>query len=147
MSKLVDKLLGVIGVEVEEEEVMEERDVLPAERDGFIRNKKSNLVGLPTQRPTTVMLVKAKSFDEAESIARQIKERRSLIVNLEEADKEEAQRMVDFLSGTVFALDGTVQKVAFGTFLFATSNVDVVGRILEDEKETPISKLMPWTKK
>ncbi|MEL7567785.1 MAG: cell division protein SepF [Dehalobacterium sp.] len=146
MSKLFDKVMGAIGFEVEEEEIMESAEPQWSDTDRVKRQKKSNLLSLPTQRPVTMMLLKAESYDEVESIAQNIKERRSVIVNFEQVDKEVAQRMIDFLSGAVFALDGTVEKVSVGTFLFATCNVDVVGQITEEEKERNFFKGFSWNK-
>lgn len=146
MSRIVDKVLGVMGLEVDEgtEDQVEETG---GEREFPRSGRKGQLVGLPTQRQTTMILVKAKSFDEVESIAQHIKERRSVIINLEDADKDVAQRMVDFLSGSVFALDGTVQKVSAATFLFATGGVDVVGQICEEDKDKVLAKFVSWAKK
>ena len=143
MGKIFDKVLGVMGIEVDEEEVIDHESSW-SEPDRVKRQKKGNLVSLPGQRPVTVMLVKAASYDEVETIAQNIKERRSVIVNFDEVEKETAQRKIDFLSGTVFALDGTVQKVSQGTFLFATCNVDVVGQIIEGEKEKAFFKGFSW---
>lgn len=148
MSKILDKFLGVIGVEVEEEdEITGMEDEQWLGRETSRKQRKNNVLNLPTQRPVTVMLVKAKSYDEVESIAQHIKERRSVVVNLEDLEKDAGQRMVDFLSGTVFALDGTVQKVAAGTFIFATNNVDVVGQINEVDKENAFFKCLSRVKK
>ncbi|HHT64158.1 MAG: cell division protein SepF [Bacillota bacterium] len=145
MGKIFNKFLDAIGLEVNEEEIVENDSSWP-ESDRVKRQKKGNLVSLPTQRPVTMMLVKANSFDEVENIAQNIKERRSVIVNFDETEKETAQRMIDFLSGTVFALEGTVQKVSQNTFLFATSNLDVIGQIIEDDKEKTIFKGFVWNK-
>lgn len=147
MAKFFDKVMGAIGFEVDEEEIVENNEAQWPDSDRFKRQKKANLLSLPTQRPVTMMLKKAESYDEVESIAQNIKERRSVIVNFEQVDKEIAQRMIDFLSGAVFALDGTVQKVSVGTFLFATNNVDVIGQISDEEREKVYFKGFPWNKK
>jgi len=147
VSKIIDKVMGVIGFEVEDGETEDRLESQMEDSDRIRRQKKANLLSLPTQRPVTMMLIKAKSFDEVESVAQNIKERRPVIVNFDEADKDTAQRMVDFLSGSVFALDGSVQKVAAGTFLFATCNVDVVGQINEEDREKAFFKGFSWTKK
>lgn len=149
MSRIVDKFLGVIGLEVEDElgESGEHLEEVTGEREMPRHSKKGQLIGLPSQRQSTMILVKARSFDEVESIAQNIKDRRSVIVNVEDVEKEVAQRMIDFLSGAVFALDGSVQKVSAGTFLFATCNVDVVGQIWEEERDRALAKFVSWAKK
>jgi len=148
MGRIVDKFLGVIGLEVEDEleGQVEQVSEVGGEKEYNRPSRKGQLIGLPSQRQTTVILVKARAFDEVESIAQNIKERRSVIVNVEDVEKEVAQRMIDFLSGSVFALDGNVQKVSSGTFLFATCNVDVVGQIWE-EQDRSLAKFVSWVKK
>ena len=72
--------------------------------------KKSNLIAVPSRKSPSdnleIVLFKASSYDDMQDIARHIKERKVAVVNFEEMDKDVAQRMVDFLSGAVFALDG-----------------------------------------
>jgi len=85
--------------------------------------------------PVQVVLVKAKRFTEVERIAENIKSRRSVIINFEEMDRDEAQRTVDFLSGSTFAMNGSVQKISKCTFVFAVGQVDLVGRIEEISRE------------
>jgi cell division inhibitor SepF len=83
-----------------------------------------------------MVLVKAKSYDELQGIAKNIKDQKVVIVNFEEMDKETAQRMVDFLSGAVFALEGQPKKVSGSTFLFSTSQVDLAGQIMDPEVQS-----------
>lgn len=148
MSKILDKFLGVIGVETEDEEIVDETEIQQFRgKDNMTKSKKSNLLGLPSQRQVTMILLKAKSDDEIETIAQHLKERRSVIVSFEEVDKETAQRVIDFLSGAIFSLDGTVQKVSTTTFLFATSNIDVVGQISEEEKTKTLFNCISQVKK
>ncbi len=98
--------------------------------------KKGGLMAIPTQPKTTEMiLLKASSYDDLQSIARHIKERRVVIVNFEDMPKDVAQRMVDFLSGAVFALDGAPKKVSGGTFLFSSSQVDLSGQIMANDSD------------
>ena len=79
-----------------------------------------------------MVLVKAKSYNDMQSIAQHIKDRKVVIVNFEDMDKETAQRMVDFLSGAVFALNGSPKKVSGSTFLFSSNQVALTGQIMED---------------
>ena len=96
---------------------------------------KPNLISVPTRAKSSegnleIVLFKASSYDDMQEIARQIKERKIAVVNFEEMDKDVAQRMVDFLSGATFALDGVPRKVSGGTFIFSSSQVDVSGQIM-----------------
>ena len=75
------------------------------------------------------------SFEEAQSIADQLKNRRPVIVNLENAEKVLAKRIVDFISGTTYALNGNMQKVGNGIFLFVPTNVDISGEMRDELKD------------
>lgn len=101
--------------------------------------KKSNLIAVPSRKNPSdnleIVLFKATSYEDMQDIARHIKERKVAVVNFEEMDKDVAQRMVDFLSGAVFALDGVPRKVSGGTFIFSCSQVDLSGKIMEHDSE------------
>ena len=145
MAKLLDKIGNVFFQPEEdyEEEVLEEieepqpKDVF--EEPDFRRNKKSQVVSMPTsatKKTLDMVLVKAKSYDDMQGIAKNIKERKVVIVNFEDMDKETAQRMVDFLSGAVYALNGMPRKVSGSTFLFSSSQVDLHGQIMDGEGQS-----------
>ncbi len=76
-----------------------------------------------------VVLFHAKSFDDAASAADELRKKRAVILNMENMDKALTRRVVDFLSGSVYALDGSVKKVAQSTYLFCPHNMDVVGEL------------------
>ncbi len=74
-----------------------------------------------------VVLFHAKTFDDAAKAADELRKRKAVILNMENVDKSLTRRVVDFLSGSVYALDGRVKKVAQATYLFCPHNMDVVG--------------------
>ena len=74
-----------------------------------------------------VVLFHAKTFDDAARAADELRKRKAVILNMENVDKSLTRRVVDFLSGSVYALDGSVKKVAQSTYLFCPHNMDVVG--------------------
>lgn len=82
-----------------------------------------------TSGPTRIILMKAKRFAEVKRVADNLKQGRSVLINFEDMDKDEAQRTIDFLSGAAFAKDGKVQKVSRSSIIFAVGAVDLVGRI------------------
>jgi len=134
---LMDKLMNLIGIEEVEEEpevepvVTQRSSVSSAEP----RGRKTSLVSLPGGgRPVRVVVADPTSFDEVQSIADQLKGRRPVIVNLEAMDKDPAQRLLHFLSGTIYALDGQMQRISTSIFLFAPPNVEVALR--EQREET-----------
>ena len=74
-----------------------------------------------------VVLFHAKSFDDAAKAADELRRKKAVILNMENVDKALTRRVVDFLSGSVYALDGSVKKVAQSAYLFCPHNMDVIG--------------------
>ena len=74
-----------------------------------------------------VVLFHARAFDDAAKAADELVKRRAVILNMENVDKAMTRRVVDFLSGCVYALNGKVKKVAQATYLFCPHNMDIVG--------------------
>ena len=87
-----------------------------------------------------VVLFHAKTFDDAAKAADELRRRKAVILNMENVDKALTRRVVDFLSGSVYALDGSVKKIAQSTYLFCPHNMDVVGDLenLQGEVESYI---------
>ena len=79
-----------------------------------------------------VIVVKPERFDQVTEIAERLRDKQSVVLNLESTNKDVARRLVDFLSGCAFALDGNIQKVAISTYLVTPYNVEVLG---DGEKE------------
>ena len=74
-----------------------------------------------------VVLFHAKTFDDAAKAATELRSKRAIILNMENVDKALTRRVVDFLSGSVYALDGSVKKIAQSTYLFCPHNMDIAG--------------------
>ena len=83
-----------------------------------------------------VVLFHAKTFDDAAKAADELRRRKAVILNMENVDKSLTRRVVDFLSGSVYALDGRVKKVAQSTYLFCPHNMDVVGDLESVQAES-----------
>jgi len=134
MSKIMDKVLGFMGFEEEEVELLEDEEIMDNE-DESGKKKKANLFSLHSQKNIRVVVCEPKVFEDCQAIADNLKNRRPVIVNLEEADKELAKRVVDFVSGTTYALNGSTQKVGSGIFLFVPSNMDIASESKAPEKD------------
>ncbi|MBN6205340.1 cell division protein SepF [Ralstonia pickettii] len=89
-----------------------------------------NLQGVP-QPMQKVVLCEPRSYGEAQEIADNIVNKRAVVINLQRVDNHQAKRIVDFLSGTVYAVNGDIQKLGAETFLCTPDNVDVTGSISE----------------
>ena len=90
-----------------------------------------------TSNKTQLILVRPESFNDAPTIAANMRAKKAVVLNLEGVEKNLARRIVDFLSGCAYALDGKVKKVAQSTYLFCPHNMEVVGDLenLQTEAE------------
>lgn len=116
----------------EEYEVEETQQVLQykeSETKPVSSYEKTNATvsGVPTN--ASMVLFEPRSFEEAEEIAKHLKNRRACVVNLHRLQRDYAQRTIDFLTGVVFALDGTIQKIGHNVILCTPKNVNVSGDI------------------
>jgi len=98
-------------------------------RDSAAKRRQASVVSIHTQKQVKVIVVEPVSFEEAQGIAEHLKARKSVILNLERTDINLSQRLVDFISGTTYALGGNMQKVGNGIFLFVPNNVDISGEL------------------
>lgn len=141
--KFMEKVWGSLGlfepVEVEEEQKQRVEDLEIGKG-----KKNSNIVNLPTaQKQMKVMVVEPFAFDDAQHVADHLKNRKPVVVNFENCDKEVAKRMIDFISGTTYALAGSIQKIGNNIFLCAPNNVDVAYTPHEEGSD---KEFLPWNK-
>ncbi|URN93195.1 MAG: cell division protein SepF [Candidatus Pristimantibacillus lignocellulolyticus] len=142
---VINKFMNYFGLQEEEEITERERvathDDQEVETNPFESRKQSrnqqfsnvgnNVVSLHTQKNTRMVLCEPKSYDEAQAIADEIRNRRSVVVNLQRVQSELGLRIVDFLSGTVYALSGSISKLGPNIYLCAPETVEVQGSITE----------------
>ena len=86
-----------------------------------------------------MILLEPRAYSEAQQIADHLKKRNTVVVNLKRVTGEQAKRIMDFLSGTIYAIKGNIQKIGSGIFLCTPNNINVQGKITDDtekEKET-----------
>lgn len=104
-----------------------------AEKPAVTSDRRSGkVVNIHTTAQMQVVLVKPERFDTVSEIAEHLRERRAVVLNLEVANKDVARRLVDFLSGCAYALDGKIKKVAMATYIITPYNVDIVGDLVEE---------------
>ena len=89
--------------------------------------------GKGSQPSFTSGLGKPERFEDATAIADHLADNRTVVLNLEAANRETQRRLIDFLSGAAYAHDGRIKRVANSTFIITPSNVDVMGELLLDE--------------
>ena len=105
------------------------------ERLHRFRADSDKVVNIHTTAQVQVILVKPEQFGEAQGIADNLKAKRTVVLNLESTNREIARRMLDFLSGVAYAVEGTVRRVANSTYIITPYNVDVLGDDILDELE------------
>ena len=81
------------------------------------------------QKSSKVVLVEPRVYAEAQDISEQLKNKRAVVVNLQRIDRDQGIRIVDFLSGTVYAIGGDIQRIGTDIFLCVPENVEVAGAI------------------
>ncbi len=86
-----------------------------------------------------MILLEPRAYSETQQIADHLKKRNTVVVNLKRVTSDQAKRIMDFLSGTIYAIKGNIQKIGSGIFLCTPNNINVQGKITDDtekEKET-----------
>lgn len=114
LSKLKKMIVDDIDDE-EEDEQEETKPTIPANSNG------------------KMILLEPRAYSESQQIADHLKKKNTVVVNMKRVTPDQAKRIVDFLSGTVYALGGDLQKIGAGIFLCTPKNVDVEGAITDDD--------------
>ena len=94
--------------------------------------RQEKVVNIHTTTQLQVVLVKPERFDAAPEIADHLREKRTVVLNLESTNKEIARRLVDFLSGVAYAQDGKIKRVANSTYIITPYNVDILGDLIDE---------------
>ena len=87
-----------------------------------------------------MILLEPRAYSESQQIADHLKKKNTVVVNMKRVTPDQAKRIVDFLSGTVYALGGDLQKIGGGIFLCTPKNVNVEGAITDDDEKSKKSK-------
>ena len=82
-----------------------------------------------------MILVEPRAYSESQQIADHLKNRNSVVVNLKRVTSDQAKRVIDFLSGVIYAIGGTMQKIGVGIYLVTPNNVSVQGKITDDSEK------------
>ncbi len=140
MPKIVKQIMEFVGFDtLDEEEVFELENESVAVSDTRTKtvnplDKRSKVVNIHTTAQLKVVVMSPMSFDEARDVADYLKTKNPVVINLETLPKDLSRRMVDFLSGAVYALGGSIQKIANGIFLATPYNVSILGDFKDELK-------------
>ncbi len=96
------------------------------------RSNNNKVVNINATTQLAVVLVKPDRFEAAADIADHLKDKRTVVLNLEQTNKDIARRLVDFLSGVAYANEGKIKKVANSTYIITPYNVDIMGDLIDE---------------
>ena len=127
-----DKLKGFFGSGEETEERAEEESFYKTSREEY--HEQNGIAG------SKMMLLEPRAYSESQQIADYLKKRNAVVVNLKRVTPDQAKRIVDFLYGTIYAIDGDIQKLGGGIFLCTPNNVVVDGKISDEAAQSKNDK-------
>ena len=145
---VMNKIWDFLGIEnAEETEELEDRaydydyEEEEEEPEGInkIFGRKPKIVNMPQTQQIKMVISQPTTFEQSEEICNYLKERKSVIVNLEYVNKDVARRIVDFISGAVHALDGDIQKISNSIFLIAPTNYEIANEMAREEIKNRLS--------
>ncbi|WP_334071889.1 MULTISPECIES: cell division protein SepF [Paenibacillus] len=135
---VMNRFMNFLGLQEEEEVVEREtlrgQDEPEYEPPSFEPRKNprgTNVVSIHSQKNVKVILYEPRSYDEAQEIADHLRSHRSVVVNLQRVRNDQAMRIIDFLSGTIYALSGSISKIGGNIFLCTPDTVEIQGSITE----------------
>ena len=151
---IMEKVWGMLGLPEKDEEETEEVDYEKnedieepeeEEEDRRIWGRKSNkIVNMPQTQQVKMVICQPTTFEQSEYICNLLKEKKSIIVNLEYVNKDVARRILDVISGAVKVLDGHFEKVSNSIFIVAPFNYDIVNDMTREEIKNKLS--VSWLK-
>ncbi len=153
-SAIMNKVWNLLGMEQADDDYDEENDIYDndyeyeepeaEERRSFINMKRNKVVPM-NQQSIKMVISQPTSFEQSEEICGFLKEKKSVIVNLEYVNKDVARRIVDFISGGVYSLDAHIQKVSNSIFLIAPMNYEITNEMAREEIKNKLS--VSWLNK
>ena len=125
-----DELKKLIHPYDDEDEEFEDFEETPR-KDSF-EERRNKVVNIHATTQLKVVLVKPERFENASEIADQLKDKRTVVLNLESTNKDVARRLIDFLSGVAYAGEGKIKKVAANTYIITPYHVDIEGDLIDE---------------
>jgi len=131
---VMNRFMNFLGLQeeeeiVEREQIEEEYEPVPLETRKNQRG--GNVVSIHSQKNVKVVLYEPRSYDEAQEIADHLRSHRTVVINLQRVRNDQAMRIIDFISGTVYALGGGISKIGGNIFMCTPDTVEIQGSITE----------------
>ena len=114
----------------------DEDDNLIGTEDEFYAMSEAEAIKEADKSGNKMILLEPRAYSESQQIADHLKNRNSVVVNLKRVTTEQAKRIIDFLSGCIYAIGGTMQKIGVGIYLCTPKNVNVQGKITDETEKT-----------
>ena len=123
--------------EDEDEEEFDDFEEVPRkdtfeDRRNKTEDRRNKVVNIHATTQLKVVLVKPERFENASEIADHLKDKRTVVLNLESTNKDVARRLIDFLSGVAYAGEGKIKKVAANTYIITPYSVDIMGDLIDE---------------
>lgn len=163
-AAMINRFMGMLGLN--ENEDYEEEEVVDTEPDTYERPARAGFFGKrekdseerisrsakvlpmtgasPVVTSSKMVITEPQCFDDVKEISEHLKERRSVIVNLETVTKEDQRRIIDFLSGATFVTEGSIQKISTLIYLITPKNVEIQNDIEKAQYRSKLS--FSWMK-
>ena len=136
---LIDELKKLTHpYEDEDEELEDFEEPARSSRDAFedrrvkVEDRRNKVVNIHATTQLKVVLVKPERFENASEIADHLKDKRTVVLNLESTNKDIARRLIDFLSGVAYAGEGKIKQVAANTYIITPYHVDIEGDLIDE---------------
>ena len=117
---------------IENESPFTEEYSRPERERPVVDSRRGKVVNIHATTQLKVVLVKPERFETASEIADHLKEKRTVVINLESTHKDIARRLIDFLSGVAYASEGKIKKVAANTYIITPYSVDIQGDLIDE---------------
>ena len=114
---------------------MGDDDIRNESEDEFYDINETDAVADAARTGNKMILLEPRAYSESQQIADHLKARNSVVVNLKRVTSDQAKRIIDFLSGCIYAIGGTMQTIGVGIYLCAPKNVNVQGKITDDSSK------------
>ena len=150
---IMSKVWNLFGMDQAEEEEEVDEDVYdydyeeeqPVEEKRGLLRRNNKVVAMPQSQSIKMVISQPTSFEQSEEICGFLKEKKSVVVNLEYVNKDVARRIIDFISGGVYSLDAHIQKVSNSIFLIAPVNYEITNEMAREEIKNKLS--VSWLNK
>ena len=121
-----------------------EEDELVGTEDEYYNLTESEAITEADKSGNKMILLEPRAYSESQQIADYLKKRSSVVVNLKRVTSDQAKRIIDFLSGCIYAIGGTMQKIGVGIYLCTPKNVNVQGKITDEVEKNKTEVEEEW---